>query len=121
MRRSCLCLEGNLTDVSISGKTVAQSHDPSRGLDAWRLDQDADCGTLWRLAVTGAPTLMVEVVNHSPDPDGRYRHFFLQVHPELRPILPDGAYGMRQLPTARNAVASTFGLSGAEYRPEVET
>jgi hypothetical protein len=86
-----------------------------------RLDHDAAFGTLWRLAVAGEPTLMVEVVNHSPEPDGACRHFFLQIHPELRPILKDGNYGMPQPPTARNAVASTFGLSGAEYRPGVET
>jgi hypothetical protein len=92
-----------------------------RDADALRLDQDPAFGTLWRLAVAGEPTLMVEVVNHSPEPDGAYRHFFLQVHPELRPILTDGTYGAAQPLTARNAVASTFGLSGAEYAPEVET
>jgi len=69
----------------------------------------------------GRPTVRVEVVNHFAEPDGAYRHFFLQVHPELRPILTDGTYGAAQPLTARNAVASTFGLSGAEYAPEVET
>jgi hypothetical protein len=64
---------------------------------------------------------MVEVVNHSPAPDGSYRHFFLQVHPELRSILGDGSLGAPQEFTARNAVASTFGFSGAEYAPEIET
>jgi hypothetical protein len=92
-----------------------------RDADALRLDQDPAFGTLLRLAVAGEPTLMVEVVNHSPEPDGAHRHFFLQVHPELRPILTDGTYGAAQPLTARNAVASTFGLSGAEYAPEVET
>jgi hypothetical protein len=85
------------------------------------LDQDPAFGTLWRLAVTGEPTLMVEVVNHSPEPDGAYRHFFLQVHPALRPILADGSFGMPQPLTARNAVASTFGLHGAEYAPDDQT
>jgi hypothetical protein len=39
----------------------------------------------------------------------------------LRPILPDGSVGAPQPLTARNAVASTFGLKGAEYIPNVET
>ena len=83
---------------------------------------DAAFGTLWYLDLPGeAPTLMVEVRNHSPEPDGVYRHFFLRVHPELRVILTDGTYGAAQRLTVRNAVASTFGLSGAEYAPDVET
>jgi hypothetical protein len=39
-----------------------------------------------------------------------------------RPIRDDGSFAWpSQSLTARNAVASTFGLSGAEYMPEVET
>ena len=63
---------------------------------------------------------MVEVANRSAEPDGSYRHFLLRVDPELRPIYEDGSFGMAQKATARNAVASTFGLSGADYMPEVE-
>jgi hypothetical protein len=63
---------------------------------------------------------VIEVVNRSPEPDGTYRHFFLNVHPELRPMLPDRSFGPPQRLTARNAVASTFGLSGAEYAPNAE-
>jgi hypothetical protein len=93
-----------------------------RDAGARQLDQDAAFGTLWHLDVAGEePTLMAEVVNHSPEPDGTYRHFFLQVHPELSPILSNGSLGAPQPSTARNAVASTFGLTGAEYRPEIET
>ena len=92
-----------------------------RDADAQRLDRDAAFGTLWRRDIREEALLMVEVVNHSAEPDGAYRHFFLPVHPELRPILPDGRFGAPQPPTARNAVASTFGLRGAEYMPEVET
>jgi hypothetical protein len=93
-----------------------------RDAGARRLDHDAAFGTLWHLDLAGeAPTLMVEVRNHSPEPDGTYRHFFLRVHPELRLILTDGTYGAAQRLTVRNAVASTFGLSGAEYAPDVET
>jgi hypothetical protein len=93
-----------------------------RDANARRLDRDARFGTLWHLETTeAAPTLMVEVANRSPEPDGAYRHFLLRVDPELRPIYADGSFGLPQPPTARNAVASTFGLSGAEYMPEVET
>jgi hypothetical protein len=92
-----------------------------RDAGARRLHQDAGFGTLWRHDIGKEALLMVEVINHSPDPDGFHRHFFLQVHPELRPILPDGSFGGPQEFTARNAVASTFGLSGEEYEPALET
>jgi hypothetical protein len=88
-----------------------------RDADALRLDQDPVFGTLLQLAVAGEPTLVVEVVNRSPEPDGTYRHFFLNVHPELRPMLLDRSFGPPQRLTARNAVASTFGLSGRNTRP----
>jgi hypothetical protein len=64
---------------------------------------------------------MVEVVNRSPEPDGSFRRYFLRVNPRLRPIHDDGSFGEPQAYTARNAVASTFGLSGAEYAPAIET
>jgi hypothetical protein len=93
-----------------------------RDADARRLDRDPCLDTLWRLDTgEAAPTLMVEVTNHSPEPDGAYRHFWLRVDPELRPILDDGGLGPPQKATARTAVASTFGLSGADYAPDVET
>ena len=37
------------------------------------------------------------------------------------PMHADGSFGAPQPMTARNAVASTFGLTGAEYMPETET
>ena len=40
--------------------------------------------------------LMVEVTNHSPEPDGTYRHFLLRVDPELRPIIGPAASGSRR-------------------------
>jgi len=93
-----------------------------RDAGARRLDHDPDFGTLWHLdsAVTG-PMLMVEVTNHSPEPDGSYRHFLLRADPELRPIIGPGSFGQPQEMTARNAVAASFGMSGAEYAPEIET
>jgi hypothetical protein len=87
-----------------------------------RLDHDEVFGTLWRRFVTGdEPLVMVAVVNHTPDSDGSYKHHFLRVDPHLQPILADGSFGPPQALTARNAIASTFGLSGAEYTPELET
>jgi hypothetical protein len=102
--------------------------DPTHGVAAYlrdtgarRLDQDAGFGTLWRHDIGKEALLIVEVVNHSPDPDGSHRHFFLRVDPELRPIFPNGSFGGPQKFTARNAVASTFGLRGEEYGPALET
>ena len=39
----------------------------------------------------------------------------LRVDPELRPVLGDGQLGSPQRLTARNAVASSFGLRGVDY------
>lgn len=93
-----------------------------RDAGAIRLDHDAAFGTLWRRALAGdEPLTIIEVVNRTPEPDGSYKHHFLRVDPQLRPILPDGGIGPPQSLTARNAVASTFGLTGTEYMPEAET
>jgi hypothetical protein len=65
---------------------------------------------------------MVEVKNSTLEPDGTRKTYVLAVHPELRPLYPDGRFGGAQKEkTCHNAVASTFGLRGEEYRPEVET
>lgn len=91
----------------------------------------------------------VRVLNSTPEPDGtlssdealsifgkprwwrdefsgqRFKEYFLDVHPQLCPLLDpvvDGReLGDPQAMTARNAVASTFGLRGEEYEPQVET
>jgi hypothetical protein len=36
-------------------------------------------------------------------------------------MLSDGAFGEPQSLTARNAVASTYGLRGEQYAPEIRT
>jgi hypothetical protein len=56
----------------------------------------------------------------------RWKEYFLRVHPELRPMVPptkgsEVALGAPQEMTARNAVASTFGLRGEDWSPTVET
>ena len=59
-------------------------------------------GTLWRLRLPGdEPLTTVEVVNSTPEPDGRRRRYELRVPPTMR--------------TALGAVAWTFGLSPAAY------
>ena len=67
------------------------------------------------------PLLMVKVVNSTPEPDGSFKDYFLRVHPRLRPLLANNQMGEPQPMTARNAVASTFGLRGEDYLVERET
>jgi hypothetical protein len=67
------------------------------------------------------PIVMVRLTNSTEEPDGTRKRYMLRVHPELRPLLEDGQLGEVQAPTARNAVASTFGLRGDEYAPLIET
>lgn len=83
-------------------------------------------GKLWRADIGhDQPYMAVEVVNSTPEPDGTFKTYFLSVHPELRPIpdVEEGEfeYGEPQELTALNAVASTFGLRGEEYKPHIET
>jgi hypothetical protein len=104
-----------------AGEPVAGIAAYLRDSSARLLDHDPDFGKLWRIDTDPAvPMLMLEVENRTPEPDGAYQHFLLRVDPELRP-LRRGGFGKWQHPTARNAVASTFGLTGAEYGPQVET
>jgi hypothetical protein len=50
---------------------------------------------------------MVEVANSTPEPDGSRHRYWLRVPPRVR--------------TCQEAVAWTFGVREAEYRPLVET
>jgi hypothetical protein len=60
------------------------------------------------------PLVAVKVANSTPEPDGSTKFYFLRVQPELKPMLSDGL-GNAQKISALNAVASTFGMTGAEY------
>ena len=77
------------------------------------LVSEDETGRLWRreLRPSGRqrdePVVVVEVLNATPEPDGSRRAYFLRVPPTMS--------------TAREAVAWTFGMSGAEYRPTTET
>jgi hypothetical protein len=76
---------------------------------------------LRKSAGAGLPALVrVHVKNSTLEPDGSRRDYLLPVHPQLRPIHETG-FGAVQKFTCHNAVASTFGLLGEEYHPEMET
>lgn len=66
------------------------------------------CGRLYRLPQHwNEPIVAVRVVNHTPEPDGSFREFWLRVPPTIV--------------TARQAVAWTFDLPLAEYDPVAES
>lgn len=73
----------------------------------------------------GDNIMMLLVINSSPEPDGTFRKYTIPVHHELRPLPdpanPNDTMGEPQEITVHNAVASTFGLRGEDYFPEVET
>ncbi len=63
-----------------------------------------DTGKLWRRHWRGLGDdtwAAVEVINGTPEPDGSWRHYFLQVPPHVR--------------TAREAVAWTYGMTERQY------
>jgi hypothetical protein len=102
------------------------------GMDRFLQDSNAqpigtdDWGSLYQIEHPGGQrSLLVKVVNSTPEPDGTFKDYCLRVHPELRPLVRQGnrvtVVGQPQEMTARNAVASTFGKRGAEYAPEMES
>lgn len=80
--------------------------------------QSDDWGTLYRKDLPGdpEPLTLVRVTNSTPEPDGSRKDYILRVHHECRPLLGDELFGQPQKLTALNAIASTFGLTGAEYK-----
>ena len=88
-------------EINGAGAYLRDSH-------AKRIDHDEQFGTLYRREIPGdEPIVMVEVVNRSPEPDGRFRHYMLRVPPDMT--------------TAHEAVAWTFGKTPQTYRPMVES
>ena len=73
---------------------------------AYRVAQD-ETGVLWRQRWRWEAWAAVEVVNGTPEPDGTYKHYFLQVPANMR--------------SAREAVAWTYGLPEQRYKPSVRT
>jgi len=93
------------------------------------IDEDTDIHglprRLWQKGHGENAIVSVEVQNSSLEPDGSRRTYFLMVDADLRPIPdpedPDDDWGEPQAMTCVNAVASTFGMGGDEYRNAVET
>jgi hypothetical protein len=73
---------------------------------ACRVSKD-ETGVLWRQRWRWEAWAAVEVVNGSPEPDGTYKHYFLQVPATVR--------------SAGEGVDWTYGLSEQRYRPTVRT
>jgi hypothetical protein len=98
------------------------------GQDKYLLDSGAekvhedDYGVLYRKTIKDDEDLvMVKVVNSSPEPDGTFKDYFIRVDPQLRPMSTDRRFGEAQKMTARNAIASTFGMTGEVYVLECQT
>ncbi len=71
------------------------------------INQD-EYGTLFQRSFKDdEPLLVVMVKNSTPEPDGSYKHYFLRVPPDTL--------------TAKAGIAWTFGLTEAEYYPEIQT
>jgi hypothetical protein len=76
------------------------------GGGAYRVAQD-ETGVLWRQRWRWEAWAAVEVVNGTPEEDGTFRRYFLQVPANMR--------------SAREAVAWTYGLPEQRYRPSLRT
>jgi hypothetical protein len=90
------------------GENVSGSAAYVRDSGAKRLDHDERFGTLWRRDLPNdEPIVMIEVINSTPEPDGRFKRYWLRVPPDTK--------------TAHEAVAWTFGVPAKDYAPAVET
>jgi hypothetical protein len=73
-----------------------------------RIDHDEKFGTLWRREVVDdEPIVLLEVTNATPEPGGRFKHYWLRVPPTMT--------------SAREAAAWTFDLGPEDYAPLIET
>ena len=105
----------------VTVRAIAAAHDPQirrcmidvltperfiAGGGAYRVAQD-DTGVLWRQRWRWEAWAAVEVVNGTPEEDGTYKRYFLQVPANMR--------------SAREAVAWTYGLPEQRYKPSVRT
>jgi len=72
------------------------------------LDHDERYGTLWRRDIPDdEPIVILEVINSTREPDGRFKHYWIRVHPNCK--------------TAHAASAWTFDIAPEKYAPAVET
>lgn len=89
------------------------------GATLQRLDKHVRYGSLFRISFFNQQFLVVRVKNRTAEPDGTFRRYVIPVDPDCRPLphpnKPHERLGAPQTLTARNAVASTFGMTGEEY------
>lgn len=78
-----------------------------RDMGGKRLNHQEGIGTLWSCQGVEEEIRVVEVVNSTPEPDGSWKRYWLRVPPDVT--------------SARQAVAWTFSVPVARYRPHVET
>jgi len=76
-------------------------------------------GLLYMIRCGAHTFTVVKVKNKTAEPDGSYRTYVIPVDSMCRPLPdpnnPRSVFGRPQAPTALNAVASTFGMTGSEY------
>lgn len=131
--QSVICEPETITVESIDqeiNREVARIMLERYGISRYLIDSGAqllhedEFGRLYSKRIPGIneELWMVAVKNATPEADSTAKEYVLQVHPRLCPILDDdGAVGEQQDLTARNAVASTFGLRGEDFWPLIET
>lgn len=83
------------------------------------IDANPRWGILYHISCNEQRLAVVEVENKTAEPDGTYRKVVIPIDYQCRPLPnildPHGVMGAPQSPTALNAVASGFGLTGEEY------
>jgi len=85
------------------------------------IDHEEGIGTLYRKdEADDSPIMMVEVVNSTPEPDGSFKRYMLDVSGAGERLIDDRP-SRKGKQTARAAVAATFGLRASQYMPAVET
>jgi hypothetical protein len=83
--------------------------------------RSAKLGVLYEVVMNGLSHLFIlKVTNATAHPDGTFEDFYLRVDAELRPLPdptnPRARRGVPQEINVLNAVASTWGMTGFEYR-----
>jgi hypothetical protein len=98
----------------------------------WLIESDGapplhvdEYGSLYQIGGPHDEPVMLVSVRNPPDKSGREHRYVIPVHPELCPMREtetgDIEFGEPQEPTARNAVASTYGMRGCDYSPARRT
>lgn len=89
------------------------------GAHMQKIDKHDRYGSLFLITFLNQQFLVVRVKNRTAEPDGSFRRYVIPVDRECRPLphpnKPQEHLGAPQKLTARNAVASTFGMTGEEY------